>query len=124
MHLDANTHHLCSWASTHACPAAALSGLAVKEHHASTSIVTQHALAPVLLWLVPRFSSTCAERGPVQFSQAKADGQIRWAVLNTISVLRRHTDIHRQLAEAMSAGKPVSECISLIEAGLGDSDDI
>ena len=60
----------------------------------------------------------------VQFSQNKADGQIRWAVLNTISVLRRHKVVHGQLAEAMAAGQSVSCCISLVEAGLRDSDDI
>ncbi|KAK9793193.1 hypothetical protein WJX73_000490 [Symbiochloris irregularis] len=60
----------------------------------------------------------------LQFTQAKADGQIRWAVLNITSILRRHKDVHAKLAAAMSASKPVSECIAVIESGLADSDDI
>ena len=67
---------------------------------------------------------SCTEAAAVQFSQAKADGQIRWAVLNTISVLRRHEGVHGKLAEAMAAGKTVSECISLVESELRDSDDV
>ena len=60
----------------------------------------------------------------VQFTQAKADGQIRWAVLNTIAILRRHSAVHARLAEGMAAGKSVSECIALVEAALADSEDI
>lgn len=60
----------------------------------------------------------------LQFTQAKADGQIRWAVLNITSILRRHKDVHAKLAAAMSASKPVSECIAVIESSLADNDDI
>ena len=71
-------------------------------------------------------SSAAAQlrRCVLQFTQAKADGQIRWSVLNTISLLRRHADVHKQLAAAMAASKPVTECIALIEAALPDSQEI
>lgn len=62
--------------------------------------------------------------GLVQFSQAKADGQIRWAVLNVTSLLRRHQDARAKLAAAMSAGKTVSQCINVIEEALLAHDDI
>lgn len=59
----------------------------------------------------------------LSFSQAKASGQIRWSVLNTIALLRQHKAAHAQLSAAMAASKPVSECIAIIEAALDRSED-
>ncbi|EIE21662.1 hypothetical protein COCSUDRAFT_33740 [Coccomyxa subellipsoidea C-169] len=52
----------------------------------------------------------------LQFTQKKADGQIRWAVLNVTALLRRYSRVQSQLAQAMAAGKSVGDCIALIEA--------
>ena len=58
------------------------------------------------------------------FNQKKADGEVRWAVLNTISMLRRHSDTHDKLAAAMDSGASVGHCIGVIEEGLAECDDI
>lgn len=60
----------------------------------------------------------------LSFTQKKADGQVRWAVLNTVSILRRHFGLQAKLAAAMSAGKSVGDCILLIENELSGSPDI
>ena len=60
----------------------------------------------------------------VQFDQKKADSEVRWAVLNTISMLRRHSQTHEKLAAAMDSGESVGTCIGIIEDGLADCDDI
>ncbi|ACO60794.1 predicted protein, partial [Micromonas commoda] len=52
------------------------------------------------------------------FSQKKSDSEVRWAVLNTISILRRHEGTVRKLSERMAAGASVGECIRLIEDSL------
>ena len=52
------------------------------------------------------------------FSQKKSDSEVRWAVLNTISILRRHEETVRKLSERMAAGASVGECIRLIEDNL------
>ena len=49
------------------------------------------------------------------FSQKKSDSEVRWAVLNTTSLLRRHLGLTEQLAEYMARGASVGECITLIE---------
>ena len=56
------------------------------------------------------------------FTQKKADSQVRWAVLNTILILRRHERARSQLAEAMSSGKSVGSCIDTIERSIDDAD--
>lgn len=56
------------------------------------------------------------------FTQKKADSQVRWAVLNTISVLRRHERARSKLAEAMASGRPVGHCINVIEEFINDTD--
>ena len=58
------------------------------------------------------------------FTQAKADDQVRWAVLNVVSILRRHAKVQDKLAEAMSRGETVAECMAVIENSLKDSDNI
>ena len=65
----------------------------------------------------------CAACG-AQFSQKKADSEIRWAVLNLVTLLRRHKRVHACLAEAMGAGRSVGECIAVIEAGLAGAAEI
>ncbi|KAG1365161.1 hypothetical protein COCNU_12G001610 [Cocos nucifera] len=56
------------------------------------------------------------------FTQKKADSQVRWAVLNTILILRRHEKARSQLAEAMSSGESVGFCIDIIERNIDDAD--
>ncbi|GJU61240.1 stress regulated protein [Tanacetum coccineum] len=56
------------------------------------------------------------------FTQKKADSQVRWAVLNTILILRRHEKARTQLAKAMSEGKSVGSCIDIIEKNIDETD--
>ncbi|KAL0005778.1 hypothetical protein SO802_013339 [Lithocarpus litseifolius] len=49
------------------------------------------------------------------FTQKKADSQVRWSVLNTVLLLRRHKLARAKLAEAMSMGKSVGACLGIIE---------
>ncbi|KAL6627889.1 hypothetical protein ACP70R_031615 [Stipagrostis hirtigluma subsp. patula] len=58
----------------------------------------------------------------VGFTQKKADSQVRWAVLNTVLMLRRHQKAISQLAEAMSSGKSVGSCIGVIEGNINTED--
>lgn len=58
------------------------------------------------------------------FTQKKADSQVRWAVLNTAFILRRHEKARSKLAEAMASGKSSGFCINLIEKQLIDSPDV
>ncbi|XP_049383394.1 uncharacterized protein LOC125847754 isoform X1 [Solanum stenotomum] len=56
------------------------------------------------------------------FTQKKADSQVRWAVLNTILILRCHEKARSTLAEAMTQGKSVGVCIDIIEKSISDDD--
>ncbi|KAI5424228.1 uncharacterized protein LOC127132317 [Lathyrus oleraceus] len=56
------------------------------------------------------------------FTQKKADSQVRWSVLNTVLLLRRHEVARAKLAEAMSAGRSVGSCIDVIENSIDVSD--
>ncbi|KAF5798169.1 putative peptidase M41 [Helianthus annuus] len=56
------------------------------------------------------------------FTQKKADSQVRWAVLNTILILRRHEQARTLLAKAMSEGKSVGSCIDVIEKNIDETD--
>nr|GLL37247.1 uncharacterized protein LOC109180941 [Ipomoea trifida] len=58
------------------------------------------------------------------FTQKKADSQVRWAVLNTILILRRHENARAKLAEGMSEGRSVGFCIDIIEKSISDDDDL
>lgn len=51
----------------------------------------------------------------MQFSQAKSNSQIRWAVLNVVAILREHKKTVQKLAEAMSEGQSIGNCIAVIE---------
>ncbi|KAJ7287967.1 hypothetical protein O6H91_06G073800 [Diphasiastrum complanatum] len=54
----------------------------------------------------------------LNFSQLKADSQLRWAVLNVVTLLRRHQKELSELAVAMDSGKSIGDCISTIEENL------
>jgi len=54
----------------------------------------------------------------------KADSEIRWAVLNLVTLLRRHTRVHSRLVDAMSGGRSVGECIGVIEAALAGASEV
>lgn len=56
----------------------------------------------------------------LRFSQAKADDEVRWAVLNTVELLRRHSTLQDELADAMMQKKSVPECMAIIEENLGE----
>ncbi|PON73994.1 stress regulated protein [Parasponia andersonii] len=56
------------------------------------------------------------------FTQKKADSQVRWSVLSTILLLRRHETARARLAEAMTAGESVGSCIETIEDAIGNDD--
>ncbi|XP_020277175.1 uncharacterized protein LOC109851453 [Asparagus officinalis] len=56
------------------------------------------------------------------FTQKKADSQVRWAVLNTVLLLRRHERARSKLAEAMASGKSVGYCIDVIENDIDFED--
>jgi hypothetical protein len=60
----------------------------------------------------------------LNFTQMKADSQVRWAVLNTVTILRRHKSILAKLASAMLSKKSVGECIELIETELAETSEI
>lgn len=50
-----------------------------------------------------------------QFTQKKADGEVRWAVLNAVALLRQHEAAHTALAAAMQRGESVGSCIQTLE---------
>lgn len=54
----------------------------------------------------------------------KANDEIRWAVLNVVSLLRRHSTVHDKLADAMGRGLSVGACIAVIEEELVACDDV
>ena len=58
------------------------------------------------------------------FTQAKADDEVRWAVLNVVTILRRHEKVQDKLADAMSRGAGVGECIAVVEEALAKSENI
>ena len=43
----------------------------------------------------------------IGFEQSKATAQVRWAVLATVSLLRRYRSAHLKLAAAMNEGRSV-----------------
>lgn len=56
------------------------------------------------------------------FTQKKTDSQVRWSVLNTVLILRRHEVARAKLADAMAEGRSVGSCIDIIENTIGDGD--
>ena len=56
------------------------------------------------------------------FTQKKADDQVRFAVLNTVTLLRTHSAVQDRLSRAMMEGQSVSQCIKVIESSIDDRD--
>ena len=52
----------------------------------------------------------------LQFTQLKADGEVRWAVLNVAAMLRQYEELHRRLADAMDRGRSVGELLEMMDA--------
>lgn len=52
------------------------------------------------------------------FTQKKADGQVRWAVLSVAALLRRLAPLHDRVAAMMAEGRSVGACVEAIEAAL------
>ncbi|KAK3031614.1 hypothetical protein RJ639_035620 [Escallonia herrerae] len=84
---------------------------------------------PALMMLPPDYNADRAFSFVLQldnllkslgFTQKKADSQIRWAVLNTVLLLRRHEEAQKKLAQAMAEGRSVGFCIDIIEKEIGD----
>ena len=55
------------------------------------------------------------------FTQAKADDQVRWSVLNVVTLLRRHAATQDSLASAMMRKATIAECIQIIEDTFVDT---
>lgn len=58
--------------------------------------------------------------GALGFSQRKAADQVRWAVANTVFLIRDHQGALRALADAMQSGKPVKDLIDVVEAKVNE----
>ncbi|XP_057961563.1 uncharacterized protein LOC131153338 isoform X8 [Malania oleifera] len=56
------------------------------------------------------------------FTQKKANSQVRWAVLNTFLILRRHEKARAKLAAAMMLAMSVGTCIDIVEETMDDTD--
>ena len=54
----------------------------------------------------------------LNFSQKKADSEVRFAVLSVVLLLRREARAHDALAAAMEAGSSVGTCLATVEANL------
>lgn len=54
----------------------------------------------------------------LNFDQSKSDSNLRWAVLNTVGLLKRNADTHEAVAQAMLRGAQVGECIRIIEESM------
>ena len=59
----------------------------------------------------------------MQFTQLKADGEVRWAVLNVAAMLRQYESLHRRLADAMEAGRTVGELMQMMDAEVSARSD-
>lgn len=83
-------------------------------------------LAVCVAWQHPAYAVPPCSHAPVPCLQlqAKADAQVRWAVLNVVTLLRRHERVHDALADAMQQGASVGECIAVIERQLAGAADI
>lgn len=54
------------------------------------------------------------------FSERKAADSVRMAILDAVTLLRRHEAAHKALADAMADGKGVAACVGVVEARLGE----
>ena len=57
----------------------------------------------------------------IRFTQKKSDDVVYRAVLDSATLLRRHSGIHKELAKAMAEGQSVGDCILLIERNIASS---
>ncbi|KAF5779299.1 putative peptidase M41 [Helianthus annuus] len=53
-----------------------------------------------------------------RLTEDEANNLTRWAVLNTLTILHRHTKARSKLAEALLHGRSIGNCIHVIEANL------
>ncbi|XP_076882788.1 uncharacterized protein LOC143531361 [Bidens hawaiensis] len=53
-----------------------------------------------------------------QFTEEEANILTRWAALNTLTILHRHSKARSSLAEAMLHGRSIGNCIHVIETNL------
>lgn len=58
----------------------------------------------------------------LQFTEDEAHTMMRWAVLNTLLILRRHGEARAALVEAMAEGRSIGNCIDMIETNLNHLD--
>ncbi|XP_052193137.1 uncharacterized protein LOC127801776 isoform X2 [Diospyros lotus] len=56
------------------------------------------------------------------FTESEADCRVKWAAVNTLSILVRHEEARCKLAEAMALGRSVGTCIDIIEDTLNDNE--
>jgi hypothetical protein len=56
----------------------------------------------------------------LQFSQMKADGEVRWAVLNVATILRKYEALQVRIAKAMEEGKSVGSIVKMIDEQVSD----
>lgn len=54
------------------------------------------------------------------FSQMKADGEVRWAVLNVATILRKYEALQVRIAKAMEEGKSVGSIVKMIDEQVSD----
>lgn len=79
-------------------------------------LIVKQRLTEILAWQLDALLKSLG------FTQKKADSQVRWALLNTILILRRHEKARAKLAEAMTRGKSVGVCIDTVEKYISDND--
>ncbi|KAD3640300.1 hypothetical protein E3N88_29523 [Mikania micrantha] len=83
-----------------------------KGHHGdmdkNSYFITNEKLDKVFYWL--------------QFTEDEANTLTRWAVINTLTILNRHSKVISTLVEAMSHGKSIGSCIHSIESNLNHQD--
>ena len=58
----------------------------------------------------------------LQITEDEGDGLLRWAVLNTLLILRRHGEARLALVDAMTRGRSIGNCIDVIETTLNYQD--
>ncbi|KAL4579849.1 hypothetical protein LXL04_016017 [Taraxacum kok-saghyz] len=58
----------------------------------------------------------------LQITEDEADGVLRWAVLNTLLILRRHGEARLALVDSMTRGRSIGNCIDVIETTLNYHD--
>lgn len=49
------------------------------------------------------------------YTESQVDDHVRWAALNTVTILHHHNETRSRLAEAMALGRSIGQCINTIE---------